>query len=172
MKEVQMFIDGISKKERGFELVSKEQFTKDFEGLDIKYEDIKLPKRSTAKSAGYDCFTPIDITLEPNEEIKLPTGIRSYMLEDEVLFALPRSGHGFKYYLRLANTEGVIDSDYYESDNEGHIFVKLRNEGNKTLKIEKGQGMCQLIFQKYLLADGDDFTGKQRNGGFGSTDKK
>jgi len=159
------------KKIRGFEKISKEQFEKDFEGLKVNYKDIKLPKRSTAKSAGYDCFAPIDIILQSGEEIKLPTGIRSYMLDDEVLFALPRSGHGFKYYLRLANTEGVIDADYYESDNEGHIFVKLRNEGKKALEINKGQGMCQLIFQKYLLADGDDFTGEQRNGGFGSTDK-
>ncbi|WP_315971557.1 dCTP deaminase/dUTPase family protein [Clostridium botulinum] len=156
---------------RGFEKISKEQFSKDFKDLNVLYEDIKIPKRSTSKSAGYDCFAPIDIKLEPNEEIKVPTGIRSYMLDNEKLGALPRSGHGFKYYLRLANTEGVIDADYYDSDNEGHIFVKLRNEGNKKLEIKKGQGICQLIFSKYLLADGDDFTGKIRNGGFGSTDK-
>ena len=149
---------------RGFQKISERQFTKDFKGLNVKYDDIELPKRSTAKS-------PIDIRLVPGEEIKLPTGIRSYMLDDEVLFALPRSGSGFKYYLRLANTVGCIDSDYYDSDNEGHIFVKLRNEGKKDLLIDKGQGMCQLIFQKYLLADGDDFIGEQRNGGFGSTDK-
>ncbi|MFC0903940.1 deoxyuridine 5'-triphosphate nucleotidohydrolase [Clostridium sp. MT-14] len=158
-------------KTRGFEKISKEQFLKDFDDLGVKYEEIKLPKRSTSKSAGYDCFSPINIALCPGEEIKLPTGIRSYMQDNEVLFALPRSGHGFKYYLRLANTEGVIDADYYDSDNEGHIFVKLRNEGKKDLSINKGQGMCQLIFQKYLLADGDDFSGEQRNGGFGSTDK-
>ncbi len=158
-------------KTRGFEVISEKQFKKDFEGLDINYTDIKLPKRSTARSAGYDCFAPKNIWLTPGEEIKLPTGIRSYMLDDEVLFALPRSGHGFKYYLRLANTIGCIDSDYYDSDNEGHIFVKLRNEGTKTFEIKKGEGMCQLIFQKYLLVDGDDFTGEIRNGGFGSTNK-
>lgn len=158
-------------KVRGFEKISKNQFNKDFEGFNVIYEDIKIPKRSTSKSAGYDCFAPIDIKLEPNEEIKIPTGIRSYMLDNEKLGALPRSGHGFKYYLRLANTQGVIDADYYDSDNEGHIFVKLRNEGHKTLEIKKGQGMCQLIFSKYLLADGDDYTGDVRNGGFGSTDK-
>ena len=156
---------------RGFQKISERQFTKDFKGLNVKYDDIELPKRSTAKSAGYDCFTPIDIELSPGEEIKVPTGIRTYMLDDEVLFALPRSGHGFKYYLRLANTEAVIDADYYESDNEGHIFIKLRNEGKKDLLIEKGTGMCQLIFQKYLLIDDDKFIGEKRNGGFGSTDK-
>lgn len=161
----------LCEKIRGFEEISKKQFNKDFEELNVTYEDIKIPKRSTSKSAGYDCFAPIDIKLEPNEEIKIPTGIRSYMLDNEKLSALPRSGHGFKYYLRLANTEGIIDADYYYSDNEGHIFVKLRNEGNKTLEIKKGQGMCQLIFSKYLLADGDDYTGDVRNGGFGSTDK-
>lgn len=158
---------------RGFEFISEKQFNKDFEQIniteDIKYSDLKLPKRSTAKSAGYDCYAPCNIMLKPGEEIKVPTGIRSYMLDDEVLFALPRSGHGFKYYLRLANTQGVIDSDYYDSSNEGHIWVKIRNEGNQTLIISEGEGMCQLIFQKYLLADGDDFTGNKRDGGFGST---
>lgn len=157
---------------RGFEKISLEQFIKDFKNFYVKYEDIKLPKRGTTFSAGYDCYSPIDIELEPNEEIKVPTGIKSYMLPTELLFALPRSGHGFKYYLRLANTVGLIDADYIYSDNEGHIFVKIRNEGNKTLKIEKGQGMCQFVFMPYLLADGDTICqGDIRNGGFGSTSK-
>jgi dUTP pyrophosphatase len=159
-----------TKRIRGFEIISEGQFKEDFKGLEVKYEDLLIPKRSTAKSAGYDCFAPIQITLDPNQEIKVPTGIRSYMLDDEVLLALPRSGHGFKF-IRLANSTGVIDSDYYFSDNSGHIWVKLRNEGNNTLTIKKGEGMCQLIFQKYLLVDGDDFTGEVRNGGFGSTTK-
>lgn len=159
------------KKIRGFEKISIKQFNQDFEiKLNVNYDtDVKLPSRATAKSAGYDCFTPIDIDLQPDEEIKIPTGIRAYMLDDEVLKVYPRSGHGFKFYVRLANTVGIIDADYYESDNEGHIWVKLRNEGDKPLHIDKGTGMCQLIFHKYLLADGDDFTGEKRNGGFGST---
>lgn len=158
---------------RGFEIISKEQFNKDFEGLDVAYENLMLPKRGTKKSACYDVFAPCTIELRPQTEVKIPTGIKAYMLEDEVLKAFPRSGHGFKYYIRLANTIGVIDADYIESDNEGHIWVKLRNEGDKKCVIEQGQGMCQVMFQKYLLADNDDFeTGNQRNGGFGSTDNK
>ena len=79
--------------------------------------EIKMPIRATKKSAGYDFFAPFDIYLKPNEDIKIPTGIRSYMQDGEVLIAVPRSGLGFKYYARLANTLGVIDSDYYYSDN-------------------------------------------------------
>ena len=157
---------------RGFEFITENQFNEDFKGVNIKYDELKLPKRGTKKSACYDCFSPKDFTLNPNEEIKLPTGIKAYMLDDEVLKAFPRSGHGFKFYIRLANTVGIIDADYIESDNEGHIWVKLRNEGDKVATIKKGDGMCQLMFQKYLLADGDNFQdGEQRNGGFGSTTK-
>ena len=159
-------------KKRGFSFISKQEFDKVFYPFGTKYEDLKEPKRATAKSAGYDCYAPFNIDLEPNEEIKVPTGIKSYMLNDEMLLALPRSGHGFKYYIRLANTLGVIDADYIDSDNEGHIWIKIRNEGNKNFHIDKGEAFCQLIFQKYLLADDDDFVGNKRNGGMGSTDDK
>ena len=94
-----------------------------------------------------------------------------YNLDNEVLKAYPRSGHGFKYYIRLANTVGIIDADYIESENEGHIWVKLRNEGDKRFTLELGQAMCQVMFQKYLLADDDFSHGEKRNGGFGSTTK-
>ena len=95
---------------RGFEKISMEQFIKDFKGLDVKYEDIKIPKRGTKKAAGYDFFTPIDIIIKPGEDIKIPTGIRSYMYPNEVLIIVPRSGLGFKYYTRLSNTLGIIDA--------------------------------------------------------------
>lgn len=160
-------------KQRGFEVISKEQFNKIFTGLGVDYKDIKIPKRSTARSAGYDMFIPFDITLAPNQERTIPTGIKSYMLDDEVLLALPRSGHGFKYYIRLANTQGVIDADFYNNiENEGNIGIKIRNEGDKTFTLNKGDAFCQVIFQKYLLADGDSFTGSVREGGIGSTDKR
>ena len=170
---------------RKFEKVSKEQYLTGFYDaiLDMcefdendnpefikDYHDIKLPKRATKGSAGYDCFAPFDITLEPGEDIKVPTGIKCFMENDDVLLAFPRSGLGFKFYCRIANTIGVIDSDYILSDNEGHIFIKLRNEGNKTMNISKGTGMCQFIFTKFLLTDDDSFdNGEIRNGGFGST---
>ena len=153
---------------RGFEFISQKQTNSDFENMDY---DIKVPQRATKYSAGYDFYAPFEIHINPGEDIKIPTGIRAHMLADEVLMIYPRSGLGFKYYVRLANSTGIIDSDYYYSDNEGHIWVKLRNEGDKELVIKKGEAFCQGIFTKYLLVDGDNFEhGKDRNGGFGSTD--
>ena len=152
-------------------MISQRQMNKDFE-TDIEYE-IKLPKRSTKESAGYDIFSPVDILLKPNEEIKVPTGLKVHMQKGEVLLIFPRSGLGFKYYTRLANTIGVIDSDYINSDNEGHMWVKLRNEGDKDLFINQGDAFCQAIFMPFLLVDGDNFDdGEDRNGGFGSTTGK
>jgi len=132
--------------------------------------ELKLPKRATKFSAGYDFYSPYTFTLEPNEEIKIPTGIRAFMNDDNFLSIYPRSGHGFKYYLRLANTVGIIDADYVNSKNEGHIFVKIRNEGNKSLTINKGDGLCQGIFLQYLKT-ADDISEESRDGGFGSTTK-
>lgn len=169
---------------RGFEKISSNQYQKDFKDINnlcfsneyypediyATSKEIKLPKRATSLSAGYDVFSPLQFRLCPNEEIKLPTGIKAYMQNDEVLKAYPRSGLGFKYYLRLANTVGIIDADYYNNqENEGHIWVKLRNEGSKTMIIKKGEAVCQFMFEKYYLADGDSFDGDKRVGGFGST---
>jgi len=163
---------------RGFEKVSEQQWMNTIEN-DVsneewlqQYIDLNLPKRGTSKSAGYDVFAPYTFTLQPDDVIKIPTGIKSYMQNDEVLKAFPRSSLGFKYFLRFANSIPVIDSDYFNNENnEGHIFIKLRNEGSKPLTINKGDGMCQVIFEKYLLADGDSFDGEVRKGGIGSTDK-
>ena len=94
---------------RGFCKVSPEQILKDTEGADVELH-IKLPQRATRYSAGYDCYAPFDITLDPGEDIKVPTGIRAYMQPGEFLIAAPRSGLGFKYYCRLANTLGIVDA--------------------------------------------------------------
>lgn len=160
-----------------FEIVSFEQFKSGFDNLDeetIKsyYNDLKLPKRATKGSAGYDFYAPFDITLAPGETIKIPTGIRTYMEENYVLKLYPRSGLGFKYRLQLNNTVGIIDSDYYYSDNEGHIFAKITNDSNegKTVTIQKGTGFMQGIFVEYAITFDDD-TQSIRNGGFGSTTK-
>lgn len=132
-----------------------------------------LPKRATAFSAGYDCFSPVSFCLDPGEAIKVPTLLKAYMPPDVVLMAYPRSGQGFKFFSRLANTVGIIDSDYVDNEtNEGHIVIKIRNEGDLPLKIHAGDAFCQFIFQHYLLTDDDDFSGEKRNGGFGSTSKK
>lgn len=152
---------------RGFEFISQEQQIKD------NVTPITLPKRSTSLSAGYDCFSTIDFTLNPGETIKIPTGLKSYMLPGEVLKAYPRSGHGFKYFLRIANTVGIIDADYYNNEgNEGHIWIKLRNEGSEIFSVKVGDAICQFIFEQFLLIDGDSFdNGDVRVGGFGSTGK-
>ena len=160
-----------------FYKVSKEQYLKSFDNKNNEeilsiYDDILLPKRATKGSAGYDFFAPFDIVLKPGETIKVPTGIRVSMEENYVLKLYPRSGLGFKYRLQLNNTVGIIDSDYYYSDNEGHIFAKITNDSNegKTLEIKKGQGFMQGIFVEYGITLDDD-TIQVRNGGFGSTTK-
>ncbi|MBU3875557.1 deoxyuridine 5'-triphosphate nucleotidohydrolase [Faecalicatena sp. AGMB00832] len=164
-----------------FHKVSLEEFTKgwiDTFGLDDEanleeiYEGIKLPKRATAGSAGYDFYAPVRLVLEPGETIKVPTGIRVEMEQNWVLKCYPRSGLGFKYRLQLNNTVGIIDSDYFYSDNEGHIFCKITNDTNedKTVDIGRGEGFMQGIFVEYGITVDDDVT-DVRNGGFGSTTK-
>lgn len=134
------------------------------------YNNIKLPQRATKGSAGYDFFSPKDFILHPGCTIKIPTGIRVRMEEGWVLQCYPRNGLGFKYRLQLNNTVGIIDSDYYISDNEGHIFAKLTNDTKegKTVEIASGTGFMQGIFTEYGITF-DDESSELRNGGFGST---
>ncbi len=136
------------------------------------YENIKLPSRATKGSAGYDFYAPFDITLKPNESIKIPTGIKVKIENGWFLGIFPRSSLGFKYRLQLDNTIGIIDSDYINSDNEGHIFIKMTNDGkeNKTITIKALDGIAQGIFLPFGICEDDDVT-SCRNGGFGSTDK-
>lgn len=147
-----------------FEKVSREQF-----GLDV-YDELKLPRRATAGSAGYDFFAPYDIALDPGESAKIPTGIRVKMEDGWVLMLFPRSGLGFKYRVQLDNTVGIIDKDYYDSDNEGHIFIKITNDSKdgKSVKISRGAAFAQGIFIPFGITIDDDADGI-RNGGFGST---
>ena len=137
------------------------------------YDSLSLPARATRGSAGYDFFAPFTFTLKPGESIKIPTGIRVKMDEDWVLQLFPRSGLGFKYRLQLNNTVGIIDSDYFYSDNEGHIFARLTNDSNegRILEIAAGTGFMQGIFLQYGITQDDDADGI-RNGGFGSTTGK
>ena len=166
-----------------FEKVSFEEFLKDIPD-DLKnlsedsihefYDNIKLPTRATSGSAGYDFKAPFDFNLNPGETIKIPTGVRVKINEGWMLSIYPRSGLGFKYRLQLDNTVGIIDSDYYYSDNEGHIMVKLTNDSKtgKTLEVLAGNGFAQGIFVEYGITENDDEDKKQiRNGGFGSTTK-
>lgn len=136
------------------------------------YESLVLPRRATRGSAGYDFHAPFSFSLPPAATIKIPTGIRVKMEEDWVLKIYPRSGLGFKYRLQMNNTVGIIDSDYFYSDNEGHIFIKMTNASNegKTVDVPQGTGFAQGIFLEYGITVDDDADGI-RNGGFGSTTK-
>ena len=164
-----------------FHKVSEEQFLKDWadtfpesssEDALAVYQAVKLPRRATAGSAGYDFYAPVQIFLAPGENVKIPTGIRAEMEAGWVLKCYPRSGLGFKYRLQLNNTVGIIDSDYFYSDNEGHIFAKLTNDSKegKTVEVAPGEGFMQGIFVEYGITTDDDVT-DVRNGGFGSTTK-
>lgn len=132
------------------------------------WENISLPKRSTINSAGYDFVTPIDFEIQQCQEIKIPTGIKCQFNSDWVLNIYPRSSLGFKYQIGLANTTGIIDSDYINADNEGHIMIKLVNRGNKVFSANAGDKIVQGIFLPYGITIDDDAEGK-RIGGFGST---
>lgn len=134
------------------------------------YDNLALPVRATTGSAGYDFFSPLRFTLAPGETIKIPTGIRAEIAEGWVLMVFPRSGLGFKYRLQMNNTVGIIDSDYYASDNEGHIFIKMTNDSKegKTVTVEAGQGFAQGLFIPFGITE-DDAVSAVRNGGFGST---
>lgn len=157
-----------------FEKISLEQWHKDYgddsEGYGDKIfkEIIKIPTRATKKSAGYDIVTPFDIDLNPGEMVKFPTGLRCKIENGWFLGIFPKSGLGFKYSLRLSNSTGIIDEDYYNSDNEGHFWVKMQNDGNQKIHIEKGKAVCQGIFLPYGLTYDDNADGI-RNGGLGST---
>ena len=164
-----------------FEKVSFERFAEDmkdsfptYDAGEITniYKQLKLPKRATSGSAGYDFYTPVTINLAPGQMAKIPTGIRAKIDEGWVLKIYPRSGLGFKYRLQLNNTVGIIDSDYYFSDNEGHIMIKITNDTKeqKSLQIETGKGFAQGIFVEYGITYDDDVS-DVRNGGFGSTTK-
>lgn len=165
-----------------FSKVSFEQFVKDCNNYifwgrnedEIRkiYDNIKLPKRATMGSAGYDFFVPCDIVIKENNTCLIPTGIRCEMKSGWVLCMFPRSGLGFKYGVSLANTVGIIDEDYAYSENEGHIMIKLSNESILSDRVEltSGKAFCQGIFLPFGITY-DDNTTKIRNGGFGSTDK-
>lgn len=165
-----------------FMKVSKEQFMSSmkesypqYSEADIldMYDSIQLPRRATKGSAGYDFFAPFAFCLPAGSGIKIPTGIRAKMEEGWVLQIFPRSGLGFKFRLQMNNTVGIIDSDYFDSDNEGHIFIKMTNDSKegKTVEVPAGSGFAQGIFLPYGITVDDEADGV-RNGGFGSTTGK
>ncbi len=173
-----------------FEKVSLRQFQADCEKLGFgkpykeiaeAWDNLILPKRATTGSAGYDFFLPFSVEFARklgNENynrgfddpfcdwVTIPTGVRCQMNPEYFLMLLPKSGLGYKYGFRLANTCGVADSDYYGSDNEGHITAKVTTEN--PLVMDAGFKYMQGIFIPYGVVVDDDAKGV-RNGGFGST---
>ena len=147
-------------RQRGFEFVAE-----------FVAAGLKLPTRSTPGSAGYDIAAAANVCLRVGERALVPTGIKAYMQLDEYLGIHIRSSLAVKQGLYLANSQGIIDADYYNNpDNEGHILIALVNGGNQDLVIETGLRIAQGIFCKYLLTDGDNGTKKDtRVGGIGST---
>ena len=157
-----------------FMKVSRARFEADWEfPQPCAYDELTLPRRATCGSAGYDFCSPLDFTLAPGEFIKIPTGMRARIDEGWVLMIHPRSGQGFKYRVQLYNTTGVIDSDYFNAENEGHIFIKIVNANTegKTLSVRRGEAFAQGIFLPFGITT-DDAAEARRTGGFGSTDQK
>ena len=155
---------------RKFEKISLKQFIKDTNLTEKEYNEITLPHRATPQSAGYDFHILEDLTLKPGEIKKVPTAIKASMNSDEVLMIYIRSSLGFKYNMRMCNQTGIIDSDYYNNeDNEGHIFIAIQNEGQETVNLKANERFAQGIFIKYLTTDGEEEITSTRTGGIGST---
>ena len=163
-----------------FEKVSFNQFEKDWkkcfpddpaEKVRGIYDAIKLPRRATSASAGYDFFLPMPVQLDPGQSQMIPTGIRVKMDPAWVLCCFPRSGLGYRHRMQLDNTVGVVDADYYGSDNEGHMFAKFTCDAKdgSGIILNAGDAFMQAVFFPYGLTEDDDVT-DVRNGGFGSTD--
>ena len=132
-------------------------------------ESITLPRRGTKGSAGYDFFATEDVEIRPGCFHTFATGVKASMEEDDFLQMHIRSSLGFKKCLMLANTTGIIDSDYYSNpDNDGEIHIKLFNYGSNIVEIKKGDAVAQGIFVKYYKTD-NDLTESTRQGGIGST---
>lgn len=156
-----------------FEKVSYAQFEQSLkvdQNTRSIYDELSLPKRATKYSAGYDFFLPYDVTFKPNVPVLIPTGIRVKIECNWVLKIYPRSSLGFKHQIQLNNTVGIIDADYYNAHNEGHIFIKLTNHSNNEITLSKGSAFVQGIFLEYGITTDDD-ADLERIGGFGSTDK-
>ena len=161
--------------QRGFEQISQKQWDNDFSNIlemhQVDYPKHQLPKRGSKNSAGYDFFSPINEIIPAHGTAKIPTGVKAYMQPDEVLMIYPRSSIGFKTNIRLSNTTGVIDSDYYNNpDNEGHMWIKFYNPTDEDYHIFIGDKIAQGIFIKFLVTD-DDNADQDRTGGLGSTGK-
>ena len=160
---------------RKFEIISDIQWEKDIEEeymAQCGRENAVKPRRGTKHSAGYDFISPVEIVIPARKMAKIPSGVKAAMNEDEILSIYPRSSIGFKTGIRLANTVGIVDSDYYNNNNnEGHIFIKFYNPTDEDYLIHIGDKIAQGIFTKYLIVDDEEEILTERSGGLGSTGK-
>lgn len=155
---------------RCFGKISFKEFKKTISNDEKLYNNYELPKRKTKNSAGYDIVSLIKYDLNPGESVLIPTGIKCRFPFNEVLIIVIRSSLGFKNGIKLVNQVGVIDSDYYNNeDNEGHIFVKIENTGKEVFKLNIGDRIAQGIFLKYNVIDNEEEIDTKRKGGIGST---
>ena len=144
---------------RKFEKISFEQFKKDIKDDISMYENYRLPRRETINAAAYDFYALYDYTLKPGEIKKIPTGVKVIMEKDDALLLMDRSSMGFKWNVRLCNQVGLIDADYYNNlDNQGHMWIRIQNEGTQDYNVKAGEGMCQGMFIKYLKTIDDEET--------------
>jgi dUTP pyrophosphatase len=152
-------------RQRGFEVVEdKHRQHPDAE--------INTPVRGDARSAGYDFFAPVDITLNPAQKTLVFTDVKAYMQDGEVLKLYPRSSLGVKKGLMLSNTVGIIDDSYYSNEgNDGNIGFALLNTSGRAIHIKQGERIVQGVFTNYLVADEDTALREERSGGFGSSGK-
>ncbi len=167
-----------------FETITYDQFKRDMDNIYIRhnqseweiediYNSIKIPRRATTGSAGYDFYMPFKVLIGPKTSFTIPTGIKVELDKSKVLEIYPRSGLGFKHGMRLMNTVGIIDADYYNNEsNEGHIMIKIYNPSDVTLELAAGSAFAQGIIKEYFLVDDDEPRIKTRTGGMGSTDAK
>ena len=157
---------------RKFEKGSYDEYKREVGGSMEDYNSYHLPKRSTNNSAGYDFESIVSFVLHKGETKKIPLGIKVIMNKDEMLMLVVRSSIGFKHNVRLCNQVGIIESDYYDNPtNEGHLFIKLQNEGNDDFVVNKGDRICQGIFVKFLTIDDEEEINSVRTGGIGSTER-
>ena len=142
---------------RGFEKVST-------------YSNVNLPRRATKLSAAYDLYSAAEVTIEAGQMGQIPTGVKAYFQDDEVLYLYSRSSFPIKYGLILPNSVGVIDADYYNnSNNEGELFLLVYNITNYDVTVPQNERIAQAVFAKVLRSDDDLVNDEIRKGGFGST---